>query len=157
MDGADGVRAAACRALEGCPRGRPPRGALWPPKIRTRGQSDDRDGARSRRAIHRHCLSVIVGITAIASVLVIIDFPSKRSSGLNLRSRLQAAFSFSITTHKEAAKVTPDGSHLARCVVIAYEAHAATWLATTAALVADPKGTTVHIIIRSVTDTRQEH
>ena len=59
--------------------------------------------------------------------------------------------------NKEAAKVAPDGSHLVRCVVIAYEAHAVTCLATTVALVADPKRTTVYIINRSVTDTRQEH
>jgi hypothetical protein len=101
--------------------------------------SNCRDHRYSERACHhRFSEQTIIGF----------EFEKSPSSSF---------FFFHYHTHKEAAKVTPDGSHLARCVVIAYEAHAATWLATTAALVADPKGTTVHIIIRSVTDTRQEH
>src|SRR5579859_6262437 len=56
-----------------------------------------------------------------------------------LRGRLRGGFCFCITTHKEAAKVAPDGSRLVGCVVIACEAHAMTCLATTVALVVGPR------------------
>lgn len=56
-----------------------------------------------------------------------------------LRSRLRGGFSFCATTHKEAAKVAPDGSHSVHCIVIGYEAHAVTCLATTVALIVDPR------------------
>jgi hypothetical protein len=68
-------------------------------------------------------------------------FPEKTILGFE-KSPSGSFFLFALP-NKEAAKVAPDGSHLVRCVVIAYEAHAVTFLATTVALVADPKRTTV--------------
>jgi hypothetical protein len=65
-----------------------------------------------------------------------------REGTFSFRERELMTFVKGITVpaYNEAAKVAPDGSHLVRCVVIAYEAHAVTCLATTVALVVDPRG-----------------